>query len=134
MALEITGKVNKVLETQKGEGRNGPWQKGGFILETGDQFPKSIYCIVWGDMISQVEALKQGDEIKASIDIQSREYNGRWYTDVKAWRLEKLTPQPITPTEGDKPTENTPPPPQPPTEDSSSNQDGNTDDEDDLPF
>src|SRR5690625_1329754 len=137
MALEITGKVNKVLETQKGEGRNGPWQKGGFILETGDQFPKSIYCIVWGDMISQVEALQQGDEIKASIDIQSREYNGRWYTDVKAWRLEKLTAQPVTPntsTEGDKPTENTPPPPQPPTEGSSSNQGENTNDEDDFPF
>ncbi len=139
MALEITGKVHEVLETQKGEGKNGPWQKGAFVLETGDQFPKNVHCIAWGDMINQVEALHKGDEVKASIDIQSREYNGRWYTDVKVWRLEKLTTEPVTPPKekngGSSSKEDVPPAPKPPQENTSSNsntQGGN--DEDDLPF
>lgn len=130
MALEITGKVQQLLEVQSGEGRNGTWQKGGFVLETGDNFPKSVCCTVWGDLISQVQALQTGDTVKASIDIQSREYNGRWYTDVKVWRIEKMTTEPIT-TGGSQNSSQTPPPPQPPAEQPAANQDNS---EDDLPF
>ncbi len=129
MALEITGKVQQILEVQSGEGRNGPWQKGGFVLEMGDNFPKSVCCTAWGDLIGQVQALQSGDMVKASIDLQSREYNGRWYTDVKVWRLEKLTTEPI---EGGNPGPSTPPPPAPPAEAPAADTTNNS--EDDLPF
>jgi|SRR5690242_2958300 len=91
MALEITGKVIKLLGVQKGESSRGPWQKGGFVIETEGTYPKKVCCVVWGDNLNQVNSLKEGDPVKASIEIESREYNDRWYTDVKAWKIESLS-------------------------------------------
>jgi hypothetical protein len=88
MDLTVSGKVVKVLEEQSGEGRNGPWRKQDFILETPGDYPKKICITQWGDNIDRND-VQQGDELTAHIDIQSREYKGRWYTDVKAWKIEK---------------------------------------------
>lgn len=88
MDLQITGRVIELLDEQSGESRNGPWRKREFILETGGQYPKKVCVTQWGDDIEKF-GVGEGDELTAHIDIQSREYNGRWYTDVKAWRIEK---------------------------------------------
>jgi hypothetical protein len=88
MDLKITGTVQQVLDEASGESRNGPWRKQEFILETEGQYPKPVCIVVWGDNIDQF-GIEQGQRLTASIDIQSREYNGRWYTDVKAWRVER---------------------------------------------
>jgi hypothetical protein len=88
MDLKITGTVRQVMEQASGEGRNGPWRKQEYILETEGNYPKSVCVVVWGDNIDQF-GIRQGERITASIDIQSREYNGRWYTDVKAWKVER---------------------------------------------
>lgn len=88
MALDISGKVISILPEQSGSSNRGPWKKGGFVIETEGNFPKKVCCTVWGDMLNQVNNLKQGETIKASIDLESREYNERWYTDVRAWRIE----------------------------------------------
>ena len=90
MALEILGKVVKVLDVQRGEGKNGPWVRGGFVIETlEDNFPKKVCLDVWSDKISDAQRLVPGDTVRANIEINSREYNGRWYTNVRAWRFEK---------------------------------------------
>ena len=73
---------------QSGTGKNGEWRKRDFILETSGDYPKQVCITQWGDSIDQ-QAVQEGDEITAFIDIQSREYNERWYTDVKAWKIEK---------------------------------------------
>ncbi len=88
MDLKITGTIKQVLEEASGEGRNGPWRKQEFILETEGNYPKSVCLVAWGDNIDQF-AITLDERITASIDIQSREYNGRWYTDVKAWKVER---------------------------------------------
>jgi hypothetical protein len=88
MDLKITGTVKQVLDEVSGEGRNGPWRKQEFVLETEGQYPKPVCIVVWGDNIDQFR-IEEGERLTASIDIQSREYNGRWYTDVKAWRVER---------------------------------------------
>jgi len=88
MDLQITGKVTQVLEEQSGESARGPWRKQEFILETQGDYPKQICVVQWGDNIDEF-GLKEGETITAHIDIQSREYKGRWYTDVKAWRVER---------------------------------------------
>lgn len=88
MDLKITGKVTQLLEVVSGEGKNGPWRKQDFIIETSGQYPKQICVTQWGDNIDSF-GIREGDEITASIDLQSREYNGRWYTDVKAWRVDR---------------------------------------------
>ena len=89
MDLSLSGKVIELLQEQTGQGRNGPWRKREFILETNDNYPKKICVAQWGDLIEQ-QPVSSGDEIHCKIDIQSNEYNGRWYTNVKAWRVEPL--------------------------------------------
>ncbi len=88
MDLKIAGTVTEILPEQSGEGRNGPWRKREFILETEGNYPKQICVAQWGDNIDKSN-LQVGARITAHIDIQSREFNGRWYTDVKAWRVEQ---------------------------------------------
>lgn len=88
MDLKITGQVVQILDEQSGEGRNGPWRKQEFILETEGQYPNSICVVQWGDDIDKF-GVQEGERLTAHIDIRSREYQGRWYTDVKAWRVER---------------------------------------------
>ncbi len=91
--LKITGTVTEILEEMSGEGRNGPWRKQDFVLETGGQYPRPVCITQWGDDIEKF-AIREGETLTAHIDIRSREYEGRWYTDVKAWRVERPQPGP----------------------------------------
>lgn len=84
--MDISGKIIQFLPAQTGQGKNGPWKKQEFILETGDTYPKKICIAVWGDKID-LGSFKPGDTVEVSFDVESREYNGRWYTDVKAWKV-----------------------------------------------
>ena len=84
--MEINGKIIELLPLQSGESAKGPWRKQQYILETDDQYPKKICFMVWSDKIDEL-AIKQGENLVVSIDIESREFNGRWYTDVKAWKV-----------------------------------------------
>ncbi len=102
MDLQISGRVIDVLEEQSGEGRNGPWRKQEFILETGGQYPKQVCVVQWGDNIDKF-GVTEGETLTAHIDIQSREYNGRWYTDVKAWRIDRETDAPAPPADAGEP-------------------------------
>lgn len=86
--MEIQGRIVELLKLQSGEGRNGTWRKQDYIIETPGQYPKKICFNLWGDKIDQFN-IAVGDEVKVQIDIESREYNGRWYTDVRAWKVEK---------------------------------------------
>ena len=87
--MEINGKIIELLPEQSGESTNGTWRKQQYILETGSQYPKKICFMVWSDKIDEL-AIKQGENLSVSIDIESREYNGRWYTDVKAWKVTRV--------------------------------------------
>lgn len=91
MDLKVEGKVVKILEEQSGKGKNGPWKKQDFILETGGEYAKKICITQWGDKIDKFD-VQEGEEITVYIDIQSREYKGNWYTDVKAWKVERGGP------------------------------------------
>jgi len=89
MSLEITGKVIAKLPQQSGQGKNGTWIKQDFVIETQDQFPKKVCISLWGDKAKDLDAFAIGETLKAGINIESREFNGKWYTDVKAWRIDK---------------------------------------------
>jgi hypothetical protein len=88
MDVKLTGQVKQVLEEQSGEGRNGPWRKQEFVLETEGDYPKDVCIVQWGEKIEEF-GVQEGERLTVHVDIQSREYNGRWYTDVKAWRVER---------------------------------------------
>jgi hypothetical protein len=89
MALEITGKISQILPLETGESKNGPWKKQFFIIEFMDgNYPKKVSISVWGDKTDSLRTLQPGANVKVSFNVESREFNGRWYTDVKAWRIE----------------------------------------------
>ena len=82
-----------------------------YILETGDQYPRKVCFQLFGDRVDQFP-MAVGEEVVVSCDIESREYNGRWYTNVSAWKIDKVAVS--APMEGAIP----PPPFEPePTED-----------------
>jgi hypothetical protein len=87
--MDITGKVIQILPLQTGEGKNGTWRKQDFVIETEATYPKKVCISAWGDKMDtsliEIDAL-----INVSFDVESREYNGRWYTDLRAWKLDRV--------------------------------------------
>jgi hypothetical protein len=89
--MEITGKIINILPEETGQGKNGLWKKQNFILETQEQFPKKVCIAVWGDKID-LKTFGTNETVTVGINIESREFNSKWYTDVKAWRVMKAAP------------------------------------------
>lgn len=85
--MEIKGKIIKELPLQTGMGKKGEWRKQEYVLQTDGQYPKSICFSVWGDKIDTLN-LGVGDEATISVELESREYNSKWYTEVRAWKVE----------------------------------------------
>ena len=126
--MELNGRVHTVLAEQSGQGKNGTWRKREFILETEGQYPKKVCIAVWGDKIDQIP--QEGDSVNVSFDVESREYNEKWYTDVKAWKITANVSGEATSTQ-------TPPPPTVenlPGEAAGVSFDSDTVSDDDLPF
>ncbi len=86
--MDISGKVIQILPKQTGAGKNGPWEKQDYIVEIQGTYPKKVCFNLWGAKISQFD-IKEGEFINVGVDIESREYQGRWYTDVRAWKVER---------------------------------------------
>ncbi|GAB3699923.1 hypothetical protein GCM10027592_26430 [Spirosoma flavus] len=89
MAFEVVGKLIKVLPEVTGQGKNGAWNKQEFVLETLDsQYPKKVCMSIWGEKASDLKQFADGDMLKATFSAESREYNDRWYTELRAFRIE----------------------------------------------
>jgi hypothetical protein len=86
--MEVNGKIVDLLPEKSGESAKGPWRKQEYILETEGQYPKKVCFMVWSEKIDEF-AIKVGENLVISVDIESREYNDRWYTDVKAWQVRR---------------------------------------------
>ncbi len=94
--MQLTAKLIRLLPLQTGEGKNGPWKKQDIIVETDGQYPKKICIAIWGEKINP-SILIVGATLDISFDIESREFNSKWYTDVKAWKIESSGDQQILP-------------------------------------
>lgn len=85
--MYIQGKVIKVFDIQTGESPRGSWRKREFILETFAKIPKKICIVIKGEPADTIQ-IQTGDNIKVSVDIESREYKEKWYTEVRGWKVE----------------------------------------------
>ena len=88
--MEITGRIIAVLPEQGGVSKTGnEWKKQEYVLETQDQYPKKVCFQIFGaDKISQA-AIQMGELLTVSFDIDSREYQGRWFTNINAWKVDR---------------------------------------------
>jgi hypothetical protein len=92
MSLEVKGKINQILKVDSGVSKAGKeWKKQEFIVETEDQFPKQICFTLFNDKISLLEGLNSGEDVNVSFSVESREFNGRWYHNINAWKIDRLT-------------------------------------------
>lgn len=85
--MEIKGKIIQILSATSGTSSKGEWKRQDFILETQDQYPKKVCISNWNDKVD-INSLPENAIITASINIESREFNGKWYTDVKIWKID----------------------------------------------
>ncbi len=133
--MEIIGKVVRLGNLTEGTSARGPWRKQDLIIETEEQYPRTVCLTCWTNQIDEIQKFAPGQTIKAQIEISSREFNGKWYTDVRVWRFEPVgataAPAPAAAQPFQQPTMHQTPPAAapvqdfyPPTEDST----------DDLPF
>lgn len=87
--MEVTGKIIQKLPLQSGVSKAGNnWSKQEYVLETQEAYPKKIFFSFFGDRANQYP-LEVGDFVNLSFDIDSHEYNGRWFTSINAWKAEK---------------------------------------------
>jgi hypothetical protein len=85
--MQLTAKLVAILPEQTVAGKNGTWTKQDIILETDGQYPKKVCISLWGDKYDK-NLLKVGSKLTISFDIESREFNGKWYTNLKGWKVE----------------------------------------------
>jgi hypothetical protein len=86
--MEITGKIILALPEQSGTSKAGnEWKKREYVLETQETYPKKMLFDLFGQRADQYP-LNVGDVVTVSFDINSREYNGRWFTSISAWKVE----------------------------------------------
>ncbi|MEY4866131.1 MAG: hypothetical protein RLY64_385 [Bacteroidota bacterium] len=85
------GRLVQVLEEVSGVGKTGnSWKKQSFVVELdgSSTYPKKVCLTAWGDKVDTLKRLTIGDRISAAFDVESREYQGRWYSDLKAWKID----------------------------------------------
>jgi len=93
--MEIIGKLIQKMPMQSGISKTGnSWQKQEFVIETLEQFPRKICANLWGERTAVLETLAIDDKVVMNFDLESREFNGKWYTDVKAYKLEPVITNP----------------------------------------
>lgn len=86
--MEVVGKIIQVLPLQEGMGRNGnPWKVQAYVLETQDQYPRKVHFEVFGEDRIRQNPAAIDQLVTVSFDIESREFNGRWYTSIRAYRI-----------------------------------------------
>lgn len=87
--IYIEGQITAILPETRGVGQRGEWVSQDFVLKTDDNYPKNIcFTILGADKIKEAN-IRIGDVVSIGVNLESREFNGRWYTSIKAWSVKK---------------------------------------------
>jgi hypothetical protein len=90
MSITVKGKIQQILKPESGVSRSGnEWKKQEFVIETEEQFPRKVCFTLFGDKVSLIDGLKTGEEVEVSFNVESREYNGKWFHNINAWKIDK---------------------------------------------
>ena len=89
MTLELEGKIKTKLPAQGGTSARGAWVRQDFVVEYQDgNFPSEACFSAWGqERVDELARFREGDAVKVSFNVRAREYGGRWYNDLRVWRL-----------------------------------------------
>ena len=91
--MEIQGKVIAVLPERSGVSARGEWKSQTYVIETQEQYPKKMAFDVFGaDRLAQFN-IQSGEVINVSFDIDAHEYQGRYFNQIRAWNVTKVSQQ-----------------------------------------
>lgn len=95
MSLEITGRIITVLDKRTGvsNATGTAWSVQQYVIETHEQYPKKMCFDVFGEDRIKQFAIQIGEEVTVSFDLDAREYQGRWYNSIRAWKVERVKPE-----------------------------------------
>jgi hypothetical protein len=97
MSLTLKGKLTKILNPETGVSRTGnAWKKQDFVIETADQFPKKVCFTLFGDKVTMLNGIEPGDDLEVSFDVESREFNSKYYHNLNAWKISKAGPSSVS--------------------------------------
>ncbi len=92
MALSVKGRINQILKPETGVSKAGKeWSKQEFVIETEEQFPRKVCFTLFGDKTSLINGLSAGEEVEVAFNLESREYNGKWFHNINAWKIDKVS-------------------------------------------
>ena len=96
--MEISGKLFKILQEVRGESQRGPWVRGGFVIETDGEYPRQVAFTTFGeDRLAMVAGIPLGSPVIVTFTPESREYQERWYTDLRCSRIQNYIPGQMPP-------------------------------------
>ena len=89
--MDISGKIIQKLPLQQGVSKTSgnPWSIQAYVLETQEQFPRKVCFEIFGEQRIKDNPCEIDDLVTVSFDIESREFNGRWYTSIRAWKVQQ---------------------------------------------
>ena len=106
---EATGHIQEIFKIQSGVSKAGKeYKKREFLIETEGQYPKNICFNLFGNNVDFLDNLKIGDLVKVMFDVESREYNGKWYHNLNAFNVSNIGDQQQPDNELASETENVP--------------------------
>lgn len=88
--MELQGRIIAVMPERSGVSARGEWKTQDYVIETHDAFPRKMMFNVFGAERIQRFNIQVGQEVIVSFDIDAREYNGRWYNDVRAYNVRQI--------------------------------------------
>ncbi len=96
MSFKVKGRVIDILPMQTGSSARGEWKKLDFVLEVPDeQFPKKICFTLFNDKTEMIRESDKNSEVEVGFSLEGREYNGKWYHNVNAFKIDRLGKTPI---------------------------------------
>jgi hypothetical protein len=97
MAMNIKGRVSQILKPEGGVSKGGrEWSKREFVIDTEEQFSRKVCFTLFGDKTSLIDTITVGEMVDVSFNIESREFNGKWYHNINAWKIDKPETAPVS--------------------------------------
>ena len=99
--MDITGRLIQLLPDVEGDSARGHWVRGGFVIETDGEYPRKVAFTAFGEeRVAMAKNLPMGSPVQVTFMPESREFNEKWYTDLRASRIQPFVPGQMPPVSG----------------------------------
>ena len=101
--MEIKGKLVQKLERETGVSKLGKtWEKQCILVEqSGTDYNKEVAISFFGDKIKKIRDIEEGSDVSVSINLSSREYNGKYFHNIDGWFIAELGQETVAPINDD---------------------------------